>query len=54
MNLGGALADRFSEFAVDGADGIIAQFEVELALRQIGVGMAHGFSTSLAEGNGVG
>ena len=54
VNLGGALADGFSEFAVDGADGIIAQFEVELALRQIGVGMAHGFCTSLAEENRAG
>jgi hypothetical protein len=27
---------------------------VELALRQIGVGMAHGSCTSLAEGNGAG
>jgi hypothetical protein len=33
VNLGGALADGFSELAVDKADGIIAQFEVELALR---------------------
>lgn len=33
LDLGGALADGFSELAVDGADGIVAQFEVELALR---------------------
>jgi hypothetical protein len=54
VNLGGALADGFSEFAIDGADGIIAQFEVELALRQVGVGMVHSFCTSLAEGNRAG
>jgi hypothetical protein len=50
VNLSGALADGFPELAVDGADGIIAQFEVELALRQIGVGMVHGFSKILADG----
>jgi hypothetical protein len=38
-----ALADGFSELAVDGAEGIVAQFEVKLALREIGVGVAHGF-----------
>jgi len=54
VNLGGAFADGFSELAVDGADGIIAQFEVELALRQIGVGMAHGFSKILADGKSAG
>jgi hypothetical protein len=46
VNLGSALADGFPEFTVDGADGIVAQFEVELALRQIGVGMSHGFAES--------
>jgi len=33
VNLGGALTDRFSEFAIDRADGVITQFEVELSLR---------------------
>jgi len=36
-----ALADGFSELAVDGAAGIVAQLEVELALREISVRMGH-------------
>ena len=33
IDLSGALADGFSELAVDGADGIVAQLQMELALR---------------------
>jgi hypothetical protein len=42
VHLGGTLTDGFTELAVDGADRFVAQFEMELALREIGVGMAHG------------
>jgi len=48
IDLSGALADGLSEPAVDGAGGIVAQFEVEPALREIGVRVAHGF----VEGSG--
>ena len=54
IDLSGALAERFSELAVDGADGIVAQFEVELALREIGVGMAHGVSSRVADQGSAG
>ena len=50
VDLGGALADRLAELAVDGPDGVVAQLEIELALRKIGV-RAHGLS-SVAEGRG--
>ena len=41
VDLGGTLTDGFSELAVDWADGIVAQLEVELALREVGVRMGH-------------
>lgn len=41
IDLGGALPHGLSELAVDGADGIVAQLEVELALREIGVRIGH-------------
>ena len=53
VDLGGALADGFSELAINGADGIVAQLEVELALREIGVRMGHNGS-SVADENGEG
>ena len=53
VDLGGALADGFSELAINGADGIVAQLEVELALREIGVRMGHNGS-SVADESGAG
>ena len=41
VDLRGALANGFSELAIDGADGIVAQLDVELALREISVRMGH-------------
>ena len=41
MDLRGALANGFSELAIDGTDGIVAQLDVELALREISVRMGH-------------
>ena len=41
IDLGGAPPHGLSELAVDGADRIVAQLEVELALREIGVRIGH-------------
>lgn len=52
MDLGGTLADGFSELAVDWAHGIVAQLQVELALREVGVRIGHNGS-SVADEQGA-
>src|SRR5215468_9658354 len=41
VDLRRALADRFSELAIDGTDRIVPELDVELALRKISVRMGH-------------
>ncbi len=48
VDLCGAFADGLCELAIDGADRGIAQLEMELPLREIGVGITHGSSSELS------